>query len=74
VGSLIPFGILHQPPPQPRYNWQRLATPTVDAVIHKRAEHVDYPEFEAILGALHAAGFFPEGNLVSAVAQALIRP
>jgi hypothetical protein len=35
---------------------------------------VEYPEFETVLGALHAAGFFPEGNLVSAVAHALIRP
>ena len=33
----------------------------------------EYPEFEAVLGALHAVGFFPEGRLVSDVAQALVR-
>jgi hypothetical protein len=34
---------------------------------------IKYPEFEVVLGALHAAGFFPDGGLVSAVAQALVR-
>jgi hypothetical protein len=34
---------------------------------------VKYPEFEAVLGELHTAGFFPDGGLVSAVAQALLR-
>ena len=33
----------------------------------------EYPEFEAVLGALHAAGLFPENGLVSAVAHALVR-
>ena len=33
----------------------------------------DFSEFEAVLSALHAAGFFPEGELVSAVARALVR-
>jgi hypothetical protein len=32
---------------------------------------VQYQEFEEILGALHAAGFFPAGELVSNVAFAL---
>lgn len=32
---------------------------------------VSYPEFDTLLGALHAAGFYPEGDLVSAVARAL---
>jgi hypothetical protein len=34
---------------------------------------VKYPDFEAVLGALHAAGFFPENELVSAAARALVR-
>lgn len=34
---------------------------------------IKYPEFEAVLGALHAAGFFPDSELVSAAAQALVR-
>jgi hypothetical protein len=34
---------------------------------------VRYPEFENVLGALHAIGFFPDGALVSDVARALIR-
>lgn len=34
---------------------------------------VTYRDFEAILAALHAAGFYPEGELVSAVAFALHR-
>jgi hypothetical protein len=33
----------------------------------------DYQQFEGVLGELHAAGFFPEGELVSAVAAALVR-
>lgn len=32
---------------------------------------VQYLEFEELLGALHAAGFFPQGQLVSDVAHAL---
>ena len=32
---------------------------------------VQYQQFEEVLGALHAAGFFPLGNLVSDVAKAL---
>jgi hypothetical protein len=35
---------------------------------------VRYLDFEPVLGALHAAGFFPETELVSAVARALVRP
>lgn len=34
---------------------------------------VKYPDFEAVLGALHSLGFFPEGRLVSDVAEALVR-
>lgn len=34
---------------------------------------VSYLEFDTLLGALHAAGFYPEGKLVSAVARALAR-
>jgi hypothetical protein len=33
----------------------------------------DYQQFETVLGDLHAAGFLPAGNLVSAVASAFIR-
>jgi hypothetical protein len=33
----------------------------------------EYTEYETLLGALHAVGFFPEGRLVSDVAQALVR-
>lgn len=33
---------------------------------------VSYQEFDTLLGALHAAGFFPDGKLVSGVAQALV--
>jgi hypothetical protein len=33
-------------------------------------ESVTYREFESILAALHQAGFFPPGDLVSRVAQA----
>lgn len=33
---------------------------------------VEYRQFETILGRLHAEGFFPENNLVSAVAKALL--
>ena len=32
---------------------------------------VSYLEFDTLLGALHAAGFYPKGELVSAVARAL---
>lgn len=32
---------------------------------------VQYQQFEEVLGALHAVGFFPMGNLVSDVAYAL---
>lgn len=34
---------------------------------------IQYPEFESVLAALHAAGFFPDGELVSGVARALVR-
>jgi hypothetical protein len=34
---------------------------------------VRYQDFEEVLGALHAAGFFPRGDLVSAVAKSLFR-
>jgi hypothetical protein len=34
---------------------------------------VTHRDFEAILAALHATGFYPEGELVSAVAFALNR-
>lgn len=39
-----------------------------------KARHglVSYLEFDTLLGALHAAGFYPEGELVSAVARALV--
>jgi len=33
---------------------------------------VSYQEFDTLLGALHAAGFYPDGELVSAVARALV--
>jgi hypothetical protein len=33
---------------------------------------VQYPEFVSLLGALHALGFFPLAEQVSAVAQALV--
>lgn len=33
---------------------------------------VSYREFDILLGALHAAGFFPQGELVSNVARALV--
>jgi hypothetical protein len=32
----------------------------------------DYQQFDLVLGELHAAGFFPAGELVSAVAAALV--
>ena len=34
---------------------------------------ISYQEFDTLLGALHAAGFYPDGGLVSAVAHALVR-
>ena len=33
---------------------------------------VSYQEFDALLGALHAVGFYPDGELVSSVARALV--
>ena len=33
---------------------------------------VSYQEFDTLLGALHEAGFYPEGELVSAVTRALV--
>ena len=33
---------------------------------------VEYRQFEAILGRLHAEGFFPDGDLISAVAKSLL--
>jgi hypothetical protein len=32
---------------------------------------VSYQEFDALLGAMHTAGFYPDGELVSAVVRAL---
>jgi len=69
-------------------NGPRLLTPTETAKHRQRIEAladqidalaegardglVEYRQFETILGRLHAEGFFPEGNLVSAVAKSLL--
>jgi hypothetical protein len=69
-------------------NGPRLLTPTETAKRRQRIEAladqiaaladgardglVEYRQFEAILGRLHAEGFFPDNDLVSAVAKALL--
>ncbi len=46
----------------------------LDALADRAREGlVRYPDFDSVLGALHATGFFPEGRLVSDVARALVR-
>ena len=45
---------------------------TIDKLAKRAAEgSVQYQQFEEVLGALHAAGFFPAGGVVSDVAKAL---
>lgn len=51
---------------------ESLATALEDLAGKARAGFVDYMDFEPLLRDLHAAGFFPEGELVSAVAHALV--
>jgi hypothetical protein len=46
----------------------------VDALAGKAREgSADYQQFNAVLGELHAAGYFPDRDLVSAAAKALVR-
>ena len=46
----------------------------VDALAGKAREGLaDYQQFNAVLGELHAAGYFPDRDLVSAAAKALVR-
>ncbi len=46
----------------------------IDALAGKAREGLaDYQQFNAVLGELHAANFFPDRDLVSAAAKALVR-
>jgi|GEM_PF-920976 len=51
---------------------EELAQKISDLADKARSGLVSHLEFDTLLGALHAAGFYPEGDLVSAVAQALV--
>jgi hypothetical protein len=55
-----------------RHRIQALADELDKLAAGARDGKVKYPEFDTVLGALHALGFFPDTDLVSAVAQALI--
>jgi len=51
---------------------EELAQKISDLADKARDGLVSYLEFDTLLGALHAAGFYPEGELVSAVARTLV--
>lgn len=67
----------HMPTPaeaaQRRQRIEALADDLADLAEKAHDGLVQYPEFESVLGALHTAGFFPAGELVSDVARALVR-
>jgi hypothetical protein len=52
---------------------EALSDKLAELAVEARDGLVEYAQFDAILGALHSAGFFPEGELVSAAARALVR-
>jgi len=52
---------------------ETLADKLLELAANARDGVVEYGQFDAILSALHNAGFFPDGELVSAVARALVR-
>ena len=58
---------------QRRNRIEELASELKDLAEKAREGLVNCPEFETVLGALHASGFFPETELVSEVARTLVR-
>lgn len=58
---------------QRRQRIEALADELAELADTAREGLVQYPEFESVLAALHAVGFFPDGELVSGVAHALVR-
>lgn len=58
---------------QKRQRIEELADRLDDLAGKAKEGLADYQQFEAVLGELHTAGFFPTGELVQAVASALVR-
>ena len=57
---------------QRRQRIEALADKLDELAAKARDGLIKYPDFEAVLGALHVAGFFPSGELVSEVAHAFV--